>query len=275
MMQETLAGSFELSGKGLHKGSVTKLIFRPAPADSGIRVKHNGNEFMLSPSLVFDTKRGTSVKFRGSRIYTVEHMVSALRGNGIDNVLVEFCSGNEPPIFDGSALEFCNAIKKTGIKKLDKEKKQALLKDPIVISEGESHLAAIPYKGFKVYYFSDFSGSGILPMEFSAAVSRKTYGSAIAPARTFGFKKEIEWLLKAGLIKGADITSAILFDNGAPVNTKLRFEDEIPRHKVLDIIGDFGLLEGELNMLIVAVKTGHRHNVEMVKKIEGILKQGS
>ncbi|PKL91679.1 MAG: UDP-3-O-[3-hydroxymyristoyl] N-acetylglucosamine deacetylase [Candidatus Goldiibacteriota bacterium HGW-Goldbacteria-1] len=270
MKQLTLKAPFELAGRGLHKGSLSRLVFHPASAGSGITVKCGGKEFKLSPNQVCDTKRGTTVKYKGIKIHTVEHMTAAFKGQGIDNVRIEFLSGNEPPIFDGSAAEFVSAIKKAGVKILKDERKMVTVKNPLTLVQDGSYLTVLPYQGFKVYYFSDFSGKGIPAMEYSAVIKTEVFNKEIAPARTFGFKKEIDHLIKAGLIKGADLNSAILFDGAKPVNTKLRFKDEVPRHKLLDVVGDFGLLEGGLNMLVIAVKTGHRHNTEMVKRIAKI-----
>jgi UDP-3-O-acyl N-acetylglucosamine deacetylase len=270
MKQLTLKSPFELAGRGLHKGSLSRLVFHPAADDSGIIIKSCGKEFKVSPALVCDTKRGTTIKYKGLKIHTVEHMLAALKGQGIDNAKIEFLSGNEPPIFDGSAAEFVSAIKKAGVKKLKKERKMITVKSPLTLAQNGCYLAVLPYQGFKVYYFSDFSAKGIPAMEYSAEIKPEVFNEEIAPARTFGFKKEIDHLIKAGLIKGADLNSAILFDGAKPVNTKLRFKDEVPRHKLLDVAGDFGLLEGGLNMLVIAVKTGHRHNTEMVKKIDKI-----
>jgi len=267
MKQTTIKDPFELAGRGLHKGALSRIVFHPAAANTGIILSSRGKEFKLSPALVCDTKRGTSVKYKGVTIHTVEHMTAAFKGLGIDNVKAEFLSGNEPPIFDGSAVEFTRAILKAGIVTLKQDRKNIVLKKPAVLPDKGCHMAVLPYKGFKAYYFSDFSQKGMPASEFSSVISAETFVKEIAPARTFGFKKEIDLLIKAGLIKGADLGSAVLFDGAKPVNTKLRFKDEVPRHKLLDIIGDFGLLDGMPQMLVIAVKTGHRHNIEMLKNI--------
>ncbi|MEI7640877.1 MAG: UDP-3-O-acyl-N-acetylglucosamine deacetylase [bacterium] len=264
--QRTLNKSVSLAGKGLHKGQNVKVTFHSAPAGNGITIRNNKEEYKLSLDLVFDTQRGTSIRYGKSEIYTVEHMLSALRGMGIDNAVIEL-EGNEPPIFDGSALEYVKALKKAGIKVLEKKRKQLLLKKTIVLKYNGKYIAAIPFAGYRINFFTDFSGKGLLPEECFFEMKGNSFEKEIAPARTFGFKEELDELIKNGLIKGADLRSAILFDKAKPVNTKLRFKNEVTRHKVLDLLGDFGFLEGELNFIVIAVKTGHTQNIEMAKKI--------
>ncbi|HDQ25634.1 MAG TPA: UDP-3-O-[3-hydroxymyristoyl] N-acetylglucosamine deacetylase [bacterium] len=264
--QNTIAANVRIKGKGLHKGGENTVIFSPAPPGTGITIINSGERYVLNPHRVFDVKRGTSVKKGKSRIYTVEHMVSAVRGLGIDNIAVEI-DGDEIPCIDGSAKAFVEALLKAGIKKQAAGKKAVELKEPVAVKDGESFMAVIPYPVFKVYYFADFSGFKAGTMEFSLEINPESYRKKICAARTFGFKKEMAALKRSGLIKGADLNSAVLMDKGRPVNTKLRYEDELVRHKILDITGDFGLLGAELKMLVLAFKTGHRHNIEAAKKI--------
>ncbi len=147
------------------------------------------------------------------------------------------------------------------------KKKIFLIKKPYYLKEDDKVLIVLPYDDFKIYYFSDYTKYNIKPQEFSLVLTPDNYLKYISKARTFGFKSEINWLFKAGLIKGADLKNAVLIDKGKPVNTKFRFKDEITRHKILDLIGDFGLLPGNSKMLVIAIKTGHKHNIMMVKKL--------
>jgi UDP-3-O-[3-hydroxymyristoyl] N-acetylglucosamine deacetylase len=195
-------------------------------------------------------------------------MVSAVRGMGIDNVKVEIDGGEEPPVFDGSSFEYIKAISRVSPSIQEENKKELNIKNPIVVKDNDKYLAVLPYHEFKVHYFSDFSGNGLKPEEYSASITPESYINEIARARTFGFKNEIETLIKSGLIKGANLKNAVLIDKGKPVNTKLRYKNELTRHKILDIVGDFGLLGANLNLLVIAVKTGHTQNIEMARMIE-------
>ncbi len=271
MKQITLKKAAEISGPGLHKGRINTVIISPAEPDAGLLIRNAGFEYSLSPSLVSDTKRGTTIKYKKSVLHTVEHMVSALRGLGIDNAVIEV-KGDEPPAADGSSYPYVLAVKKAGIKTLPKEKKFIDIKEPMLVEDKGRYLAVLPYRGLKISYFADFSGYGIAPSDVTEIITPAIYEKMISKARTFGFKSEIGWLISAGLIKGASLENAILIDKGRPVKGELRYPDELTRHKILDIAGDFGMLGANLNMHIIAVKTGHKHNVEMARKIENSLK---
>lgn len=266
MKQLTLKKSAVISGPGLHKGRINKAVISPAENDAGILIKNSGCIYVLTPALVKDTKRGTTIKHKKSVLHTVEHMVSAIRGMGIDNCLIDI-EGDEPPAADGSSWPYVAALKKAGLKSLSKEKKFIDIKEPMLVEDKGRYLAVLPNKGLKVSYFADFSGHGIPPNDVSEQISPAIYENRVSKARTFGFKSEIGWLIAAGLIKGANLENAILLDKGKPVKGALRYPDELTRHKILDIVGDFGMLGANLNMHIIAVKTGHKHNVEMARKI--------
>lgn len=266
MKQTTLKKSVEISGPGLHKGKINRVIISPAETDAGLLIKNAGYEYVLSPALVADTKRGTTIKYKKSILHTVEHMVSAIRGLGIDNAVIEVI-GDEPPAADGSSYPYVEVLTKAGIKKQTKDKVFIDIKVPMLVQDKGRYLAVLPCKGLKISYFSDFSGHGVPPADVTVEVNPVLYETMISKARTFGFKSEIGWLIAAGLIKGANLDNAILIDKGRPVKGVLRYPDELTRHKVLDIAGDFGMLGANLNMHIIAVKTGHKHNVEMARKI--------
>jgi UDP-3-O-acyl N-acetylglucosamine deacetylase len=267
MKQTTLIKPAAVEGPGLHKGKKTTVIFNPAPGGSGISVKNSGFTYKLSPALVLDTKRGTTIRYKGSIVHTVEHMLSALQGLRVDNCLIEII-GNEPPAADGSSFSYVMALKRAGICEQKKEKTEMILKEPLMLADEDKYIAVIPWKGLKISYFSDFSKYGVKPADYSADITPSIYEKEVSKARTFGFKSEIGWLIKAGLIKGASLKNAILIgEDGAPVSGTLRYHDELTRHKVLDIAGDFKLIQGSLNMHIIAVKTGHKQNIEMAKII--------
>jgi len=275
--QATIKREARLTGRGLHAGSLSEIAIKPAPEGTGFMVNDrtgkNGGSFIMSPFCVLDTKRGTTLKHRGFKFHTVEHLVSALRGCGITNAAIDVLAGNEPPIYDGSALEMHNIIKKAGRVMQKQNLRDIEIKEPVLYKEKGAYIAAIPCDIFRVSYYSDFSAKGLAPQHADYDETRD-YAKTVAGARTFGFRKEIEWLLKSGLIKGADMGSAILFDDkGIPENTRLRFKTEPAMHKVLDITGDFGLINARLKAHIIAYRTGHRHNIELAKII--VKKYGS
>jgi len=266
--QITIKKKIEIKGIGLHTGTAVKITFCPSEPDTGIIIKSKAGEFKAEAGLVFDTKRGTSLKSGGAVLHTAEHMVSAISGLGIDNIIAEIEGGEEPPAFDGSSYEYVKVLGKVYPSIQDRDKKELIIKEPVVIKDRDKYLAVLPYKGFKVHYFSDFSAFGLKPEDARISIDPYSYSKEIARARTFGFKHEIDTLIKSGLIKGASLKNAILIDNGRPVNTKLRYKDELTRHKILDIVGDFGLLGANLNLLVIAVRTGHTQNIEMAKIIK-------
>ena len=266
MKRQTIKKTASVEGKGLHTGVMSRVTFRPSPENSGIVIRHSGEEYRVNPGLVFDTKRGTSVKSGDSEVHTVEHVLAAVSGLFIDDIIIEI-DGAEPPCTDGSAIEYVKALKKAGPSAYSSEYKCFDLKEPLIIKDKGKYMAALPYPVTKFVYFSDFSAMGVAPEEAEFELKPGAFEKQLAAARTFGFKSEIETLVKAGLIKGADEKSAILLENGKPANTKYRMKKELTRHKLLDMTGDFALLNKRVNMLVVGVKTGHEQNVKMAEDI--------
>jgi UDP-3-O-acyl N-acetylglucosamine deacetylase len=266
MNQATIRKSISVSGAGLHKGAPAEIEFSPSGAGTGIILENKGEIYGLDVKYVSDTNRGTVLQKGKSKIYTVEHMLSAVKALGVDNIRIRV-RGDEAPAMDGSAFLFVKALKKAGITGQAAEKKVFTPREPLLLRENGKYMAALPGKGFSVYYFSDFSKQGLAPEEAGGKVTPENFIKEISRARTFGFKQEIEALQKAGLIKGASLKNAIVIDKGKPVNGRLRFKNEPARHKVLDIIGDFSFIEGEINMTVIAYKTGHTENIKMVKQI--------
>lgn len=269
MKRNSIKRVVSVEGRGLHTGVLSRVTFLPSGEKNGIIIRNNGEEYRINPGLVFDTKRGTSLRFGKSEVHTVEHMLAAIKGLLIDDVLIDL-EGVEPPCADGSSLEYVKALKKAGICAGIDSAEPAVLKEPLVIKEAGKYMAALPYHCFKAVYFSDFSVMGIAPEEVSFELKQGSFEKEIAPARTFGFKNEIATLIKAGLIKGADEKNAILIEGGKPSNTKYRMKQELTRHKILDIAGDFALINSRVNVLVIAVKTGHEQNVNMAGKIYGM-----
>lgn len=266
MKQKTIKKSFEIFGIGLHRGDKTRIIFYPAEENTGIVIKINDQDFHLNIENVISTDRGTDVCFNNFRISTIEHLLASIKGLDIDNIIIRI-DGNEVPILDGSSKIFCEKLIKSGIINQNKTKKEININKPVLISNNGKHIIALPSDIFKVYYFSDFSFFGIRPDFWGGKITTEFFLKNIAPSRTFGFKSEIKMLRKKGLIKGATLKNAVLIDKGKPINTKLRFKNELLRHKILDIIGDLAYIPGYLKMCIIAYKTGHTENIMMVKKL--------
>ncbi len=266
MKQKTIKKSFEIKGAGLHYGGKNSIIFYPAKANSGIIIKVNGVNFPLDVRSVLSTQRGTDICLNNFRISTIEHLLASVKGLGIDNIIIEI-NGNEAPILDGSSKIFCEKFLKNGIIVQNKKKREIKIKQSFLVSNNGKYIAGLPSDSFKIYYFSDFSASGIKPDFWGGKITPEFFLKQIAPARTFGFKSELRTLKRQGLIKGATLQNAVLIDRGKPVNTKLRFKNELLRHKILDIIGDLSYIPGYLKICIIAYKTGHTENIMMVKEI--------
>jgi len=266
MNQASIGKVISVSGIGLHKGNGSKVEFSPAEPDSGIIIRNKGETYKLDVKYVSSTNRGTVLKRGKSTLHTVEHMLSAIKALGIDNIIISV-EGDEAPVLDGSSSGFIAAFKNAEVIKQKPEKKAFKIKEPYLLGRDGKYLVVLPGEGFTVRYFSDFSRHGIAAEEAGLEVTPEAYEREISKARTFGFKSELNWLMKAGLARGGTLDNAIVIENGKPVKGRLRYANELTRHKVLDIIGDFAFIEGRLNMTVIAYKTGHGQNIEMVKKL--------
>jgi len=256
MKQKSILSSIELSGPALHSGKDSSLSFRPAPANSGIVFRFKGQKIRALVENVTETDRGTSL----GDLSLVEHVLAAVSGLGIDNLLIEL-SSNEPPNIDGSALPFVRALKKAQIVEQDPPKDFYVIQEKLEIKEGESSLAALPFNGFKVDFMIDFPAIGRQEYIYTGG-----FEGEIAPARTFGFIEEIPELLMRGLAQGATLKHALGLSREGYVNEP-RFKDEPVRHKILDLIGDLALVGKPLKGHFIAKKSGHKMNVQLAKKL--------
>jgi UDP-3-O-[3-hydroxymyristoyl] N-acetylglucosamine deacetylase len=281
--QRTISRVVDYSGIGLFTGEEVRLRFKPAPADTGINFVRSDIEghpkIPASIEAVSDSKRQISLRKKGVGIKSIEHLMAALAGLGIDNIEIEI-NGNEVPAGDGSSILFTQLLKGTGIVSLAKPKKTFYLKRELRVSSGDASIIALPYdKGLSLSYILDFNGSFLNRQCFEIEMTENNFSTQIASARTFGLRSVIEEFKKQGLGKGVtDDNSLILHEDGtitkplsmAPAN--LRFPNECVRHKILDIIGDLYLTNLELNARIVATKSGHYLNACMAQKIIEISK---
>ena len=260
-----------MEGKGLQTGKEVKAFFYPEKENVGIvfaRVDLPGKPMVrLREAFDLATDRRSAVGLGGASVETVEHLLAALWGAEIDNVRVELDS-SELPALDGSASNFLEAVK-DNTKEQPAPKEFIGIKEPIWAEEGNSFLGIFPSENFKISYFLEYPVPSIGKQFFSSAVDPRTFREEIAPARTFCMKQEAEMLLKQGYGKGASLKNTLVMDETGPVDNELRFPDEPVRHKVLDLIGDLYLLGRPLKARIVAIRSGHKLNLALVKKLKG------
>ncbi|MCA9428390.1 MAG: UDP-3-O-[3-hydroxymyristoyl] N-acetylglucosamine deacetylase, partial [Candidatus Omnitrophica bacterium] len=275
-LQQTVAKEVSYSGIGLHTGNTTQVTFKPAPPDHGyvfVRTDLPGQpRVAVDPDnvIIEDAIRQTALGHGEERIYTVEHVLSACRGMGVDNVIIEV-DGNEPPIADGSAKPFVDVLLEAGFESQDRPRHYITINDPIWLFHEGLELAVIPSNSTEITFKINYDHPAIGIDSASFLITPETYAKEIAPARTFCFLQEIEALREQGKIKGGSLDCALVIGDEGFVNDDLRFPDEIIRHKILDVIGDFALLGAPLRAHIVAVRSGHAFNVEFVQKVERTL----
>lgn len=270
MKQRTILREVSISGVGLHTGGKVQLTFKPAPEDHGIVFRrmdiYGKPESKPDISQVTELVRSTTITSGHSKIHTVEHVLSALNGMGIDNVIVELDAG-EPPILDGSAKFFVNLLQEAEPVEQQKERVYFQLKQPVSVTEGNRSIIALPYDGLKITCTSA-DDRGIHTQHLSIDIDPETYIAQIAPARTFTIYEDIEELLKLGKIQGGSLDSAIVIKGDKIISKEpLRFKDEFVRHKILDILGDITLLGMPLKAHIIAVRPGHALNAGLTREL--------
>ncbi|MBU1809477.1 MAG: UDP-3-O-acyl-N-acetylglucosamine deacetylase [Candidatus Omnitrophica bacterium] len=272
MMQRTIKNTIMIEGIGLQTGNKVSLVLKSSPPDSGInfiRMDLPNKPLLNIQSMEISSGSGeadrrTTLGSGGMQVQTTEHLLAALAGAGIDNIIIE-TDNVELPGFDGSAKAFLDAIKRSGIIRQDSPKKIYDVKSPVWCKTGDSMLAIFPDDNFKVSYTLSYPGIGV--QFFSAIIDEVTFETEIAPARTFCSEAEAAELLKRGLGKGANYDNTLVMAPGGPINNTLRFPDEPVRHKVLDLIGDLYVAGKSLKGHVVAIKSGHALNMELVKRL--------
>ncbi|HEY1848921.1 MAG TPA: bifunctional UDP-3-O-[3-hydroxymyristoyl] N-acetylglucosamine deacetylase/3-hydroxyacyl-ACP dehydratase [Opitutaceae bacterium] len=277
MKQRTLSRAVTIKGSALHTGEAVTLTLKPAPANHGVvfrRVDLGGSpEIQPRVDHVTDLVRATTIQSGHVKIHTVEHVLSALSGCGVDNVLVEM-NASEPPIMDGSARPFTALIAEGEPVEQDKEREYFALDAPVSVTKGNSSIIALPYDGLKISCTSA-DDRGIHTQHLSLSIDPETYAAQVAPARTFTIYEDIEELLKMGKIRGGSLDSAIVIKGDKVISKEpLRFKDEFVRHKILDIVGDITLLGMPLKAHIVATRPGHALNAELTKALFERMQEG-
>ncbi|MEM0966659.1 MAG: bifunctional UDP-3-O-[3-hydroxymyristoyl] N-acetylglucosamine deacetylase/3-hydroxyacyl-ACP dehydratase [Verrucomicrobiota bacterium] len=270
MKQRTILRESSVSGKSLHTGEDVTLTLKPAPEDSGVLFRrtdlYGKPEIKADVALVSDLVRSTTLSSGHAKVHTVEHILSALTGCGIDNAVIEM-GASEPPILDGSAKHFVNLIQKAEPIEQTKDRKVFSLEEPISITEGNRSIIALPSENLKITCTSS-DDRGIHTQHLTLEIDPEVYVAQIAPARTFTIYEDIEELLKLGKIQGGSLDSAIVIKGDKILSKEpLRFKDEFVRHKILDILGDISLLGCSINAHIVAVRPGHALNAGLTREL--------
>ena len=276
MKRKTLKNVVEYDGIGLHKGEVIKMKLIPSKSTGivfrMINMPEGKNEILLDYRNTFDLTRGTNLKNEyGAMVFTIEHFLSALYVTGITDLIIEL-SGNELPICDGSAVKFLDLFHESGIVELDEDVEEIVVKEPIFLSKGDKHIIALPYEnGYKLTYAIRFEHTFLKSQLAEFEITEEVYKKEIAPARTFGFDYEVEYLKQNNLALGGTLENAIVIKKDGVLNPEgLRFEDEFVRHKMLDIIGDLKILNRPIRAHIIAVKAGHLIDIEFAKILDNI-----
>jgi UDP-3-O-[3-hydroxymyristoyl] N-acetylglucosamine deacetylase len=272
--QRTVARPVVGAGLGLHSGARTGIILQPLPPGSGIRFASvsGGGEVEADVDNVESTGYATTLFRRGLAVRTVEHLMATLHAYGITNLLVKI--EGEVPILDGSAVELCNLVEQAGIDEQDATLQAIVVRDEIRLDLApDQFLVLTPFDGLRITYELSYPAPvGDQTYEFTMR-DALDFRHQIAPARTFGFVEEIRQLESAGLGQGGQLGNFILIGEQGIVNTELRFPEELARHKILDILGDFYLLGAPIRGAIHARKTGHSHNVAMVRRLRELLRR--
>jgi len=268
--QRTLNREKSIKGKALHTGEDVTLTLKPAPASSGFVFRrtdlYGKPEIKPLASSVTELIRSTTISNGNAKIHTIEHVLSALSGCGIDNAIIEL-DASEPPILDGSAKPYVELIQSAEPVELGEDREFLKLSSPISVSSGNRSIIALPHDGLRITCTSA-DDRGIHVQHMSIDIDPENYVQEIAPSRTFTLYEDIEELLKLGKIRGGSLDSAVVIKGGQIMSKEpLRFEDEFVRHKILDIVGDLCLLGKPLHAHIIAVRPGHSLNSELTAKI--------
>ncbi|MBI5630368.1 MAG: UDP-3-O-[3-hydroxymyristoyl] N-acetylglucosamine deacetylase [Elusimicrobia bacterium] len=274
-LQSTISRDISLEGVGLHTGNPSKITFKPAPPNTGIRFFREdlAGTPMIPARLrhVVATVRGTNLGLGEAKVHTVEHVLSACTGVGVDNVDV-WVTANEPPIMDGSSLPFLEALLKAGVKAYPNAPKRWLrLPGEVAYSDGAAKYRAKPSDHFELKVTLIHDHPMMPKMTLELRLDRQSYLRDIARARTFCFEHEVAYLRSQGLAQGGSLDNAIVIGKDRFLTNPegLRYNDEFVRHKTLDLIGDLTLIGRSLfEMSVEAECLGHAHNIEFAKRIE-------
>ena len=270
-LQRTIKNDITCKSVGLHSGRKIEMVIRPAGVDEGIVFVRTDlparNKIKADVHNVVDTTLATTIGSNGVTVSTVEHLMSAFSGMGVDNALVEI-DASELPIMDGSAQPFVELLKNVGTRSQGKVKKLLVVKNKVAVSDGVGTAMFIPSAEFEITYDIEFNHKDIGSQSYHFKFSDVSYEEEIGAARTFGFLRDVEYLQARGLALGGSLKNAIVLDENRIINKEgLRFPDEFVRHKILDSIGDLALLGIPIIGHFVASKSGHRLNNLLLKEL--------
>ena len=270
MNQTTISTAIEINGVGLHTGVPVNLKLKPAPENTGyifVRTDLDNFEIPASVEYISHCSYATTLMRRGVVLSTCEHLLSALRGAGIDNCFIEL-DNIEIPIMDGSSEDFIRLVEETGVDCQPSPKHFLKVLKTVEVAEGDRKMSVEPSDQYEIECIIDFPHPFIKRQGLHFIFENGSFGKEIASARTFGFTQEIEMLRKANLALGGSLDNAIVLTPDGMLNeTPLRFDDEFVRHKILDIIGDFALLGMPILGKITAEKSGHSVHASLMSKL--------
>jgi len=276
--QQTIAQAISYTGIGIHTGQQVHMRLCPAEVDSGIYFKRvdltDAPKIDARLDSVFDTSRSTNLQVGNIRIYTVEHVLAALKAFEIDNVCIELDS-HEPPIANGSSDVFVEMIEQAGVSLQDADVQIGTLQEPIFFSEGDVHIVALPDTEYRLSYTLFYPNSKALGCQYhSIALTKDSFKSELAPCRTFALYEELSYLMDRGLIKGGSLDNAVVIKENAVLSKGgLFFENEMVRHKILDLVGDLSLIGMAFTAHIIAIRSGHSTNFRFAQKLYEALSQ--
>ncbi len=303
-LQRTISKPVSLSGVGLHTGTTCYMTFKPAPENHGIkfvRADLGGNpEITATADNVVDISRGTTLGVGEVKVHTVEHVLAAIVGLQIDNIIIEL-DGIEPPVIDGSALPYVEALREAGFEQQDAPKDYLIIDQTIMYHDDEKQIdiVALPMDDYRVSVMVDYQNPALGSQHTGLFDLEKEFADEFAPARTFCFLSEVEMLAEQGLIKGGDLNNAVVIvdrklddkqlnelqtklkiqekitlgDNGILNSKILRFKNEPVRHKLLDLMGDLALIGAPIKAQILAARPGHAANVQFAKQVRKLYQQ--
>jgi len=303
-LQRTIAKAVSMSGIGLHTGTSCTMTFKPAPENYGlrfVRVDLGGNpEIPANADNVVDVSRGTTLGIGEAKVHTVEHVLAAIVGLQIDNIIIEL-DGIEPPVGDGSSTPYVEQLLEAGFVQQDAPKDYLIIDETVMFHDEEKQIdiVALPLDGYRATVMVDYQNPALGSQHTGLFDLEKEFVSEFAPARTFCFLSEVEQLANIGLIKGGDIDNAVVIvdrnseddeleklrkklgikekvtigKNGILNNKELRFKNEPVRHKLLDLLGDLALIGAPIKAQILAARPGHKSNVEFAKQVRKLYQQ--
>jgi UDP-3-O-[3-hydroxymyristoyl] N-acetylglucosamine deacetylase len=267
--QRTLRNEIRLQGIGLHTGYPVRVTLVPASPNTGVifrRTDLRNFEIEATRTHVARVSYATTLMKKGVMISTVEHLLSALYGLGVDNVYIDLDS-MEVPIMDGSGTLFMEEIDKAGIDEQEEERRYLVIQEAIEVRHGDKFAGVYPHPVPKATYMIDFEHNAIGKQEIEIELTPESYRTQIGTARTFGFVADVEYLKKCGLIRGGSLENAVVLDESGIVNEHLRFPDEFVRHKLLDLLGDISLVGYPIIGHLFASKAGHAIHTALADQI--------